>query len=371
MEAGVPVDGDPDRELRVGVIGAGWAGGEHAASISALGGARVCAVADVELARARALADRFDAQAHGEVTPLLAQKLDAVIVATPPGEHASPTISALEAGAAVLLEKPLARTADDARAIAAAVRRTGGVCAVGYQWRALDILDGLRAHLRGQEPALLVSQGIGITQARSWFTDPRQSGRLVSERASHHVDLQRAIVGEVATVHAARGGVSLSGHRCTGDVVEDVISLNLRFAEGALGAIHIGWTPDGYPGRQSLDVFATEGAFHLALDPTFTLQGRSREVAIRAEVREHPFLREMRLFFDAVRAGEPDAVACGVEDAAATLAVALAAEESLRHGGPVRIADIIPRHPETDNGRPTANCGTLCVQESDLSLPSC
>ena len=56
----------------------------------------------------------------------------------------------------------------------------------------------------------MISVGVGITQARTWFGDHAQSGGLVSERGSHHIDLQRAVGGEVRRVRGVRGAVPLA-----------------------------------------------------------------------------------------------------------------------------------------------------------------
>lgn len=340
-------------ELRVAVVGAGWAGVEHCGSIASLGAARVCAVVDLDAARGCALADELGARFHPDVDTLLdAEPLDAVIVATPPGSHREPAVAALERGIGVLIEKPLARSAEDGRAIAEAARRTGAVCAVGYQWRALEPLQMLQSRLADQPPALLISHGVGITQARSWFTDTRQSGGLISERASHHIDLQRAVAGEVMAVQAMQGDLESSCRPLPPGGFVAVVTLTLRFASGALGAIHVGWTAEGYPGRQQLAVFARDAAYDLDLDPVFALRGRSSGAPLQAGGGEHPFRREMRLCLDAVREGEPDRVACDATEAAGSLFVALAAEQAVAHGGTVlpesldRDADAAPAFPD-------------------------
>src|SRR6185295_79601 len=74
---------------------------------------------------------------------LRAERLDALVVCTPPDVHREVTVEAAQAGLAVYLEKPVAHTMDDAAAIAAAVKATGVVCAVGYQYRAISFLGDL------------------------------------------------------------------------------------------------------------------------------------------------------------------------------------------------------------------------------------
>jgi predicted dehydrogenase len=343
---------EADHELRIGIVGAGWAGREHCTSVAQLGGARIAAVADVDAERAHALSALVAARAYTSFQAMLAaEDLDGVVVATPPGEHRAPAVAALEAGVAVLMEKPIARLAEDAAAVTAAAAAARGICAVAYQWRALDLLDTLRAELAAQPVALLVSQGVAVTQERAWFADPAQSGRLIGERASHHIDLLRAIAGDVVAVQGARGDVALSGRRLRPDArVEDVVSLTLRFASGAIGAVHVGWAPDGYPPCHRCAVFAPESWFDLTLDPEFVLTGRSAGRDVEVTSRTHPWLREMQLFLEAMRRRDPDHVSCTAAQAAESLAVVLAAEQAIEREDAVPVqplSGVIAASPET------------------------
>ena len=319
-------------DLRIGLIGAGWAAVEHAASIAAICGARVTAVHDTDAGAASALAGRLVAETCDGVEALLSSGIDAIVVSTPSGAHLEAVGPALDRGTAVFVEKPLARTSADARAMVKAAERGGTICAVGYQWRAIDNLRPLWRDLEEARPALLVSQGVGITQARSWFGDDRLSGGLIFERVSHHIDLQRMIAGEVASVSAVRGGVALSGRAEGAGTADDVLSLTLQFAGGAVGAIHVGWAREGHPATQSLALHTTATSFDLALDPEFTLTDRSA-LGDAHRAGEHPFRRQMRAFLDAVRARDPSLVRCSARDAAGTVEVALSAAASLAANG--------------------------------------
>lgn len=316
-------------DLRLGVIGAGWAARAHCSSLSALAGVRVVGVFDVDVDGADRLAGELGVAPVPTVEDLLSTRgLDAVIVATPSGAHRESVVPALELGVAVFVEKPLAHTVVDATAIADVARRSGTVCAVGYQWRALDSLDGLRSEVRDSGVALLLSQGIGITQARSWFDDRRLSGGLMFERVSHHLDLQRHFAGEVRTVSAVAGQVPLCGAGRSGS---DVLSLSLSYACGAVGAVHVGWVPEGYPGTQSLRLFTPVTGYDVELDPSFVVRRHGGADGV-ASSGEPPFRRQLRRFVDAVRARDPAAVFCDPGQAAATVAVAAAAERALVTG---------------------------------------
>jgi len=266
---------------------------------------------------------------------LLAADVDAVIVTTPSGVHREAVVPALQCGKAVFVEKPLSRGIDDAWKIVDAAENSGTVCAVGYQWRALDDLISIPLDQEGSVPALMVSQGVGITQARTWFKDDRLSGGLIFERVSHHIDLQRMIAGEVGSVSAVRGGIALSGRADPVETEDDVLSLTLHFLSGAIGVICVGWTPERHPSTQSLSLHTTRGSFDLSLDPDFVMTDISGVLKAQ-RAPEHPFRRQMRSFLDAVRNNDQSLVQCSAKDAAGTVAVALAAASSLAGSGDQR-----------------------------------
>ena len=301
----------------------------------------IVSVTDHDRDRARRLAEATGARTRRTFDELIAEgDVDAVVVATPPGAHAQAVIPALEAGLGVFVEKPLARSQDDADAITEAAERTGQVCGVGYQWRSVDAVAALARELAGQETRLLLSQGIGITQARPWFLDAGQSGRLISERASHHIDLQRMLGGDVVEVQAAGSNVQLASLTDAASLpldrrLETAVSLALRFASGALGAIHVLWTQDGYPSRHRLTAFGSDSSFELELDPEFRLRDSRGDRVLGSPQTPAPFAAALIRFVEAMRRCDPDAVDCTAREAAGTLAVALACERALARGGTV------------------------------------
>jgi predicted dehydrogenase len=320
------------------MVGAGWIAREHRRVLDALPDAELAAVCDVDLERAAALAAGTGARTYADWRDLLdREELAALVVCTPPRSHREPAVAALSHGLPVYLEKPIARTLDDAAVIVAAARDAGTVCAVGYQWHALDLLGDLPGLLACQQIGLLVGTNIGPTQPRPWFTDMRAGGGNLLERGSHHLDLARAVAGEVAAVQAAASRIRLArGPGDAGDI-DDALTIMLELASGALATVVVAWTRPGQPGRYGMDIIASEATLRLALDPDFTLSGVNRGQPVTRRAACHPFERSVRRFLDAVRARDPAAVACTPPDAAATLAVATAAEEALRTSRAVRV----------------------------------
>jgi predicted dehydrogenase len=165
-----------------------------------------------------------------------------------------------------------------------------------------------------------------------------QGGGQVLERASHHIDLQRAIAGEVDWVQAAGSQVDLAGdQRPVGSDIDDVIVLTLGFRSGALGTVLVAWTQPGLPSRYTLDLVSAGSAVRVELDPGFSATGVRSGAEVSLRTGAPPIQRGLERFLDAVRAGDPGLVACTVEQAAGTLEVALACERALAGGGRVTV----------------------------------
>jgi myo-inositol 2-dehydrogenase / D-chiro-inositol 1-dehydrogenase len=319
--------------LAVGVVGTGWIGEEHLADLAARPGVRIVAVADVDGDRAAGYAAHYDARAYPGHAELLGnEELDALWICTPPQHHREPALAAIDRGVPIYLEKPIARDVADARVIAAAVERAGTVCAVGYQWHSLDLVETVREALAGQTVGCVIGQSIGPTASRPWFLRQDEGGGNILERGSHQIDLTRALAGEITSVRAVAGDVRFGHPGAEQRDIDDALTLILHLASGGIATIVVAWTPDGIPGTYSLDVVATGGVLHLTLDPHFRLSGTSRGETVEAVAAAPAFAQSNGRFIEAVRSKDSARVACTPADAVRTLAVALAAEEALATG---------------------------------------
>lgn len=328
--------------IRVGMVGTGWIAREHQRVLDSVEEAELVAVCDIDRESAEALAAGTGVRTYPDWRDLLDHEdLGALFVCTPPLFHREPVTAALSHGLPVYLEKPIARTLDDAAEIvAAAAGRAGTVCAVGYQWHALDLLDELPGLLADQQVGLLIGTGVGEGLSRPWFLDMRASGGNLLERGSHHLDLARVVAGEVVAVQAAASRVRLARGAADAGDIDDALTLMLELASGALATISVAWTRTGLPDTYSLDIFASEATLKLALDPDFTLSGVNRGQPVSLTAASHPFERSVRLFLRAVAERDPAAVACTPPDAAATLAVAAAAERALATSRAVEVGSV-------------------------------
>ena len=128
------------RRLRIGIIGCGGiANGKHMPSIKAVDRADMVAFCDLIPERAEKAAKEYgtpDAKVYTDYQELLKDPtIDVVHVLTPNRSHAQLTIDALHAGKHVMCEKPMAKTAEDARRMVQAAKETGKKLTIGYQHR--------------------------------------------------------------------------------------------------------------------------------------------------------------------------------------------------------------------------------------------
>jgi predicted dehydrogenase len=140
-----------DEDLKVGVIGAGVFGGYHAGKYAGLEGVRLVGVLDADAGRAGAAAEKFGVAAFTDLESFLSQ-VDAVTIAAPASAHAELARQALNWGRHVYVEKPLALTVADGRALVQLARDKGLVLAVGHQeraiFRAMGLLDAPETPIR-------------------------------------------------------------------------------------------------------------------------------------------------------------------------------------------------------------------------------
>lgn len=146
---------EPDRKLKLGLIGCGWYGMVDVEAAFKVGGVEVVALCDVDSEHLNQSADKV-AKLQGRRpktfklhADLLAEPgLEAVIIATPPHWHALQLIAAVGRGLDVYCEKPLAYDVREGRAMADAVRQSGRIVQVGFQRRQSPSFQAVRDHLR-------------------------------------------------------------------------------------------------------------------------------------------------------------------------------------------------------------------------------
>lgn len=246
------------RQVGIGVVGAGRIGSLRARLAARHPAVSFLAVSDRQPARASALAQLAGADfcsADNEAV-IAHQRVDAVIVSTPEGEHAAPVMRALALGKPVLVEKPLALSLADAEAIVAALARSGGTLRVGYSRRFKDCFLRAKEHLAagrlGQVSGALARVYNSRAQAFAILErDPQASPVL--DVLTYYVDLICWLLdGNRPVEVVARGQSGI--FRQAGYGAQDVTWALLTFADGAVVNLGIAYAlPARYPTQGQSD----------------------------------------------------------------------------------------------------------------------
>ena len=204
--------------MRIAVIGVGHLGRHHARILATLPEVTLVGVADTNLQRAREIAEAHGIEAATD--PLaLPGAVDAVVVATPTASHAAVATPFLEAGIAVLIEKPLARSLAEADALVALARRTGATLAVGHTERFNPALTAARPMLTA--PRFIEGHRLGTFPDRSLDID------VVFDLMIHDIDVVLSVVDSgIAAIDAV--GVPVLTPRF------DISNVRLRFDNGCI-----------------------------------------------------------------------------------------------------------------------------------------
>ena len=199
-------------DLSVGIAGYGLAGAVfHAPLVAATPGLRMAAIVTGNAERAaQAARDHPDARVVGSVEEMLAAGLDVVVVTTPNRHHVPVALAALEAGAAVVVDKPMAATAADARRLADEARRRHLLLTVFHnrRWDG-DFLTVRRLRDEGRLGEVVrfesrFERWRPELAAGAWreLGSPEEAGGVLFDLGSHLVDQAIELFGPPASVYA-------------------------------------------------------------------------------------------------------------------------------------------------------------------------
>lgn len=284
--------------LRVGVIGVGAMGRHHARILSTMPGAELVGLHNQDAGRGAEIAAAAGTRSYDSLDALLAERPDAVIVAVPTRAHAEVALACLERGCAVLVEKPIAASLDEARAMIAAARRRRLALGVGHVERFNPAMLALKSAL-GADPVLAI-QAVRVSPFPARLSDVG----VILDLGVHDIDLVRWVAGSDVSL------VGVSAARIAGER-DDLAMIQLRAASGCLAQIHLNWHS---PVRVRRFEATTAGALLVAdliarTVTRYTAGADGNSVAEAVEVGgADPLGSEIADFLDAVRAGREPAI---------------------------------------------------------------
>lgn len=251
------------------LIGCGRIAKRHADLLSSgtIPGAKLVAVCDPAPGRAAAFGEKYNVPSFEDMNAMLAlPSVEAVSILTPSGMHAEHTIIAAAARKHVIVEKPMALRLEDADAMIHACDRAGVKLFVVKQNRFNVPVVKAREALEAGRFGRLVLGTVRVRWCRDqgyydqdpWRGTWAQDGGVLTNQASHHIDMLEWFMGDVDSVHA-RAMTALVNIEA-----EDTAIATLKFRNGALGIIEATTAARPKDMEGSLSILGERGAVEIA-----------------------------------------------------------------------------------------------------------
>ncbi len=300
------------KPLKVGVVGVGVMGSNHARVLADIPGVHLVGIADPDRKQRDLVARNLGCGAFIDMKGLLGAGVDAITIAAPTHLHHDLALECIGRGVHVMVEKPIAPTVEEGHAIVAAARRAGVTLMVGHVERFNPAVELVKRAIKNQD---ILS--IAITRVGPF--PPRMSNvGVVIDLAVHDIDLIRWFTdSEIVEIQPQLS--SAVAER------EDIALLQFRTASGVLAHINTNWltpfkartihiaTRDKYLIADLLTLQVTE-CFGFQADGSYSMRHLSVGYA-------EPLRAELVAFIDAIRSHRTPAVTG--EEGVASLEIAI------------------------------------------------
>lgn len=281
-------------KVRVGIIGVGYLGMQHARILSYLEEAELKGVADVDFKKAVEIGNRHGVGYFQNYEDML-DEIDAAIVSTPTSEHFSISMNLLRQGKSVLVEKPITETVEQGEQLVEQAQKNGLILQVGHLERFNPAVEAVESIIR--EPKFIEVQRLGSFSARSLDID------VVLDLMIHDLDIIMAMIkDEVSVIRAS--GIHVLSEKI------DIANARLEFKTGCVATLTASRVHQGKV--RKLRIF--EPTVYYSIDyidqevKVFPLNGRQTDIKTLRIQKEEPLKKELRNFLESVQTGRTSKV---------------------------------------------------------------
>lgn len=276
--------------VKVGIIGVGYLGMQHARILSYLEEAELIGVADVNFKKAVEIGNRHGVKYYQKYEEML-DEIDAAIVATPTSEHFSISRHLLQEEKSVLVEKPITQTIEQAEELVPLAKKNGVILQVGHLERFNPAVEALENMI--SEPKFIEVQRLGSFSARSLDID------VVLDLMIHDLDIIMSLIKDEVSV------IKSSGIHVISEKI-DIANARLEFKSGCVATLTASRVHQGKV--RKLRIF--EPTSYYSVDyidqevKIFPLEGPQTDIKTLKIKKEEPLKRELRNFFKCIREGK-------------------------------------------------------------------
>ena len=318
-----------NRKLKFGLIGAGSIAQSYAQAFESCETAQIVAVADVRAAAANALAERLGCHGYDSYEAMAdANRLDAVVICTPPVTHPEICLFFLERQIHVLCEKPLSINVEAARMMLEAAKRFGVQMTMASKFRYVeDVVRAKSFVTSGLLGEIVLFENVftsRIDMSSRWNSVPEISGGgVLIDNGTHSVDLMRYFLGPLADVQV------VEGKRSQGLSVEETVRIFVRSTGGVMGSVDLSWSINKELGSY-INIYGSHGTVSVGWKESKYRQASNRDWVVfgNGYDKVQAFRSQIDNFSRAI-CGEEPLLITG-EDALASVEVIEAAYAALR-----------------------------------------
>lgn len=317
---------------RIGVAIVGVGGivvGQHLKHLAALPNVQIVGYLRNKSGRAAKAAEEFGGRLYDTIDQIADDPaVHAVYVSVPPFAHGETELKLLQAGKALMVEKPLGLDLTTAEQIGREAAAAGVVTAVGYHWRYQSTVDHVRECLAGRAIIGGFGAWCGGRPDVWWWRDKATSGGQAVEQTTHVYDMANYLI-DSPPVSVYATGRQIGVYTEPQHTVDDVSVAQVRYANGVAVSV---WSSDvmtGPAARIGLELFAVNGRYdvgfnHLAChDETGTKELKNEG---------NPYQRLTVAFIKAVATGDRSDIRSTYDQALVTHRVTMAVERSIASG---------------------------------------
>jgi predicted dehydrogenase len=274
-------------KVKVGIIGVGYLGTQHARILSYLEEAELKGVADIDFKKAMQIGNRHRVNYYENYEDML-DEIDAGIVATPTSEHFEISMRLLKEGKSVLVEKPITESVDQGEELVSFASKNSNILQVGHLERFNPAVEAIENII--SEPRFIEVQRLGSFSARSLDID------VVLDLMIHDLDIILSLIKDEVKV------IKSSGIHVLSDKI-DIANARLEFGSGCVATLTASRVHQGKV--RKLRIF--EPTSYYSIDyidqevKAFPLNGRQTDIKTLKIKKEEPLKKELQNFFRCVR----------------------------------------------------------------------
>ena len=285
-------------KVRVGIIGVGYLGIQHARILSYLEEAELKAVADIDFQKALQIGNRHGVRYFQNYEEMI-DDIDAAVVATDTSAHFSVSMNLLKQGKHVLVEKPITATVEQGEQLVEVAAKNNLIFQVGHLERFNPAVEAIENMI--SEPKFIEVQRLGSFSARSLDID------VVMDLMIHDLDIIMALIKD-DVVAIKSSGIHVVSEKT------DIANARLEFKSGCVATLTASRVHQGKV--RKLRIF--EPTSYYSIDyidqevKIFPLDGRQTDIKTLKIQKEEPLKRELKNFLECIEAGKNTKVT-GVE----------------------------------------------------------